>query len=228
MNIFHLILQVRVLELGVGGFYIAYIPRDSHRWETVASGWFESKIQTLWPPLAKLYHMTFSREGVMPAANKIRLTGLVLQNTTDDGTTQQDSVPLSPDSQMLFWCQVWVEPLKLASWSLTVCGIHPFQLPAYEPMLWQHERGPWRSAGLISSSSSAPHRLYDLGCTKSAFWDLASSSTKGSVFIVRQHMGNTFFAQYPAHTRHSAYTCFCLLPSSVSVLRSTVSQSLCL
>ena len=199
--------------MGNSGVWVVWVQNP----DSVASG-----------PRAKLYHVTSSREAVMSAANKIRLTGLTLQNTADDGTTQQDSVPLSPDSHMLFRCQVWVEPLKLASWSLTVCGIHPFQLPAYEPILWQNERGPWRPAGLISSSSSAPHRLYDLGCTKSAFWDLASSATKGSVFIVRQHMGNTFFAQYPAHTRHSTYTCFCLLPSSVSVLRSTVSQSLCL
>lgn len=199
--------------MGNSGVWVVWVQNP----DSVASG-----------PCAKLYHLPSSREGVMPAANKIRLMILALQNTTDDETTQQDSVPLSPDSQMLFWCQVWVEPPKLASWNLTVCGIHPFQLPAYEPMLWQHERGPWRPAGLVSSSSSAPHRLYHLGCTKSAFWDLASSSTKGSVFIVRQHMGNTFFARYPTHTRHSAYSCFFLLPSSVSVLRSTVSQSLCL
>lgn len=93
MNIFDLILQVRVLKLR-GEKSLAYILRDSRRWEIVQCGWFESKIHTLWP----LVHLPSSREGVTSAASKITLTGFALQNTTDDRTTQQNSVLLSPDS----------------------------------------------------------------------------------------------------------------------------------
>lgn len=85
--------------MGNSGVWVVWVQNP----DSVASG-----------PHAKLYHLPSSREGVMPAANKITLTGLALQNTTDDRTTQQNSVPLSPDSQMLFWGHVWVEPPKVA------------------------------------------------------------------------------------------------------------------
>lgn len=35
---------------------------------------------------------------MMSAANEIAPTGFVLQNPTDDRTTQQNSVPMKPDS----------------------------------------------------------------------------------------------------------------------------------
>lgn len=61
-------------------------------------------------PCTKLYRLPSSRGGVTSAANDIAPIGFALKNTTDDRTIQQNLVPLSPDSQMLFCCHLWVEP----------------------------------------------------------------------------------------------------------------------
>ena len=101
-------------------------------------------------PWAKLYLLPSSREGVMSAANEKAPAGFALQNTTDDRTIQQNLVPWSPDSQMLFWCHLWVEPQKLASWNLTVRRKlwHPSLLAA---SLWTHAVAAWTWALETSS-----------------------------------------------------------------------------